>query len=432
VLARSVSLNALGQAASLAIGFVASVILARVLGPADRGLLAIMTSAVEIGLVVVGAGMPIAISYYAGRPGTRPGALTGNSLVYVVLVALVVIPLTWLLHDQLASLLGQGRGGRTWVLASVLVPLTLLQWTVINQLVGTLRFGRYNALVVGSTAINLIGVVVLVGLLELGVAGALTAGIVSVAVSVGAGLTMVLRRTRPTVDGRLFRRVVSYGARVQVGAMFQYAVTRVDILILQLFVPLKEVGYYAVAQVLAELPMALALAFKTSVLPLIARAELEDRAATTAISVRNFGIVAALAIVGNVVFAVAVIVFAYGDAFLPAIVPTLILLPGVWFLGLGTVIAGDLQGRGKPGLTSRLAGGAAVATIALDFALIPPLGVVGAALASVAVYALFGIASAVVLRRVSGVSFRAMFVPRRSDFERYRHALAAAGRRARR
>jgi O-antigen/teichoic acid export membrane protein len=123
------------------------------------------------------------------------------------------------------------------------------------------------------------------------------------------------------------------------------------------------------------------------------------------------------------------ILFAYGRSYTPAIVPMLILLPGIWFLGIGIVVQGDLSGRGRPGLSSALAGVAAAASASLDFLLIPPFGVIGAAVAAVCAYATFGILSIVALARLSGISVRALLVPTREDFLSYRRVLlrVAAG-----
>jgi Na+-driven multidrug efflux pump len=100
-----------------------------------------------------------------------------------------------------------------------------------------------------------------------------------------------------------------------------------------------------------------------------------------------------------------------------------ILMPGMWFLGTGTVVAGDLRGRGKPGIASILAGITLVVTVALDLVLIPPYGVPGAAIASVASYVVFGLASLIVLSRVTKISVRTLVVPTRADFAVYPAAL---------
>jgi Na+-driven multidrug efflux pump len=63
---------------------------------------------------------------------------------------------------------------------------------------------------------------------------------------------------------------------------------------------------------------------------------------------------------------------------------------------------------------------AAVVTLVLDFALIPPFGVIGAALASVIAYTTYGVASLIMLHRISGIPVRRLLVPTREDIAAYR------------
>lgn len=424
MLARSVSLNVAGRVTSLALGFVASVLLARLLGPADRGLLGLMLSASTLALAVVGVGVPLAVTYYASRRDSSPGALLGNSLLWTVAIAAILVPAVWVFHEPVADAIGRGRGGETWALAAALVPITFLDWTTHNQLVGMLRFGRYNALVALSKVVYLLGVAFLLAVLGLGVTAGLVATALSSAVMVLGSIGPILAEERPRLDLAIMRRLMRYGVRVQMGSLTQIANTRLDVVILQFFRPLSDVGYYVVAQSIAELVLTLGAAFQTSVLPLVSHYEGDDRQrATSVASVRHHGILAGVAVLGNAVFGTLILLFAFGEEFHPAVVPMLILLPGVWFLGMGSVIQGDLGGRGRPGLSSALAAVAAVVTVGLDLLLIPPYGVTGAAIASVVAYAIYGGSSLVALSRVSGIPIAELIVPRRADFAAYRRIL---------
>jgi Na+-driven multidrug efflux pump len=125
------------------------------------------------------------------------------------------------------------------------------------------------------------------------------------------------------------------------------------------------------------------------------------------------------------------ILVAYGHRFHPAVAPMLVLLPAMWLLGIGIVIQGDLEGRGRPGLSSALAGLATGVTAVLDFVLIPSLGVIGAALAAVAAYSTFGVASVLALRRLSGIPVRELVVPTRADLASYWQFIRGAAKRLR-
>ncbi len=420
VFARSLVLNTGGRVLSLGLGFVTSVLLARMLGPSARGLLGLMLSVSTIALAVTAIGQPLAVTYYASRRESDSRSLLGNTLVHAGLLAVVLIPLTALLHRPLADLLGHHRGGTTWILAAALVPITLLDWTTSNGLLGLLRFGLYNGIKFVCAIAYAAAVIVLVGVLHLGVAGALVATGLGSALTVAACVPSMLRGGAPRVRRGLMRDMLRYGSRVQVGVIFGMVNYRLDVVIMQFYRPLRQVGYYIVAQTIAELVLTLSTAFQSSLLPLVSHHEGDARQdEITRSSIRHHGLLALIAVVLNAGFGSAVIVLAYGHAFSPAVLPMLMLLPGIWFLGLGLVVQSDLGGRGRPGLSSALAGGAAAVTAILDCALIPRFGVPGAALASVIAYTAFGVSSLIALHRVSGIPVRDLVLPTREDLAVY-------------
>jgi O-antigen/teichoic acid export membrane protein len=157
-----------------------------------------------------------------------------------------------------------------------------------------------------------------------------------------------------------------------------------------------------------------------------------DQERTTVASVRHQGILTLASVLATAVGGPLLILYAYGPEFRSALTPMLILLPGMLFLGLGVVVAGDLRGRGRPGLSSTIAGATAVVTLALDFALIPPFGITGAAVASDLAYAFYGLVSLAALARVTGIAMRTLAVPTRAELEAYRAVFERAAARVRR
>jgi O-antigen/teichoic acid export membrane protein len=420
-LGRSVAFNVFGQAASLLIGFASTILLARGLGPSDRGLLALIVYLCELAVAVAGLGLPYAVVYYASRPKAPRGALLGNSLAFGVVLTAVFVPLFWLLRNPIADAFSHGSGASTWAWAGLLVPLSFLDWATHNQLFGKLRFGLLNLLITFARLMALATIVGLVTIVGLGVAGGLISVMVAAGVMIVGSLAVILPGDRPRIDLSLFRRMASYGARVQVGWIFQILNYRIDVLVVQFFYPLANVGYYVVAQIVAELSLTVASAFQTSVNALIPHHEGADaeQTRTTIASIRHQTILTAASVVGTAALGPLVILYAYGSAFRPALTPMLILLPGMLFLGAGVVVTGNLRGRGRPGLSSTLAGLTAIVTLILDLALIPPFGITGAAIASVIAYTFYGTASLVTLARLGGIPIRTLALPTRAEFSMY-------------
>ena len=430
ILARSLTLNVGGRALALVTGFASSVLLARMLGPADRGLLALMLSVSTVALAVAAIGQPLAVTYFASRKDARPRVIAGNTLLQAIVLTVIVVPLTALLHAPIANALGRGQGGMTWVLAAALVPITFLDWTTSNQLLGMLRFGAYNLIKFVSGILYTLAIVLLLSVLHAGVAGGLIATALMSVVTIVGCLPGILQRRRPEFDRGLMRDMLHYGWRVQVGVIFQMVNYRLDVIIMQFFRPLTQVGYYVIAQTVAEFVITIATAFQSSLLPLVSHYEGDERqGSVSATSLRHYGIIAGAAVCANAFVGTGIIHFLYGARFDSALVPMLVLLPGVWWLGMGLVIQSDLGGRGRPGLSSALAALAAAVTVVLDFVLIPWLGVMGGALASVSAYTCFGVASLIALHRVSSIPIRELLVPTRNDILPYGRVLARIFRR---
>lgn len=426
-LARFVTWNMLGDGASLLIGFGASIALARWLGPSNRGLLALMLSVAMLVLALTAAGMPVAVVYFASRHERDGPAILGNCLRHAAILAAILVPAALIFNRPISDALAHGHGGRTWALAAALVPITFLDWTTHSQLQGTLRFGRFNVLLVLQRITYALGVLILLGVLKLGVASGLLATALGSFVMIAGSLPPILKYGRPRLDRRLLRRMMRYGWRAEIGSVLQQTNARFDVIILQFFRPLSQVGYYVVAQTVAELVLQLADSFQWSNMALVSREERSDQQASrSTTAIRHYALISCAGVLGDAVFGSALIWFAYGPRFHEAVVPMLILLPGVWMLGIGFVVQGDLGGRGRPGISSAVAALSAAVTVVLDLTLIPVLGVNGAALASVCAYATFGIGSLVALRRVSGLSVRELAVPRRADLQAYWHAIASA------
>jgi O-antigen/teichoic acid export membrane protein len=387
--------------------------------------LALIAYTSELTVAIGTAGFTYAVAYYASRREAARGAILGNSLVVAGGLALVCVPGFALFGDELARALSHGQDAMAWSLVGVVVVVTFLDWCIHNQLIGKLQFGRLNLLLVAARLTALGAIVVFVHSAGWGVIGGLLAGI-SASVVMIAGSLAAIGRLRPSVDLDLMRRLFAYGSRVSVGWIFQLVNYRADVFVLQAFVPLNDVGVYVVAVLVAELALTAGGALSTSVSALVANYEGERRQSETIASSMRHGIILTAATVGGLAmvggFAIPIL---FGPAFTAAVTPMYILLPGMFFLGCGTVVAGNLRGFGRPGISSLLAAVAVVITLALDFLLIPRHGIDGAALASTIAYTVYGSAGLVALSRVTKLPIRSLALLTTRDLVPYVNALTA-------
>jgi O-antigen/teichoic acid export membrane protein len=396
---------------TLAIGYVASVFLARSLGPAGRGQIAVMQADVALVVSFAGLGTPSAITFFASRRARHQAALSGFALIFSAVLAVLSVVTVLFIGGWLAEHQGRGFDERLWWLVAVLIPLAYVEYFVSAMLNARHQYGLSNRLNVLGRVGTLIATVSLVTDLRWGIAGGLIATSTVSLIKIAGSIPTVARIGVKLPSPHLIGATLSYGWRVMVGQMFRFFSGRFDVLVLSWLAPLATVGTYAIAQMVAELVMIIPQSFGFVVLPMVAAGE-DHRAAP---ALRLVGTLALLGVLGMAFAGPVLIVVGFGEAFKGALVPFFILLPGIWMLAYGNICSFVLGGKRRPGSSSLLAGAAALLTVVLDLALIPPFGAVGGAIASTAAYSLFGSASLVFVARILGLPAHRLLLVTRAE-----------------
>ncbi len=426
---RSVASNAFWMFAwtlvALGLGFVTSVITARVLGPSDRGLLAVLQTQAVLTFSVLSLGLGPAITYYgARRPRLRP-RLLAIGLGHTVVVGVVAMAAALAIGDRVLTWKGQEPSMALVILTALVVPASFLQVVALSMLNATRSYRSVNVLNVVARVATFVATLIVIVALGWGVTGGLvvllTLSLAFVVGSIPELARMGIGRPRRP----LIAAVLSYGGRVQVANIIRLAAGKLDVLLLAWLTGLDIVGVYAVALLVGEVVLQIPRSLGFVVMPLVAA----DRGGSSGLAARAVRLNGTATLAAVVIAAIAgpfLILVAFGDDFTGALVPFLLLLPGLWFTSAANLAAFVCSGRGRPGLTSLLAGLDAAATVVFDIALIPFFGSTGAAVASSLAGVAFGVASIIALARLDGVPARTLLVLRPAEMREY--AAAIAGR----
>ena len=181
--------------------------------------------------------------------------------------------------------------------------------------------------------------------------------------------------------------LVRYGWPNVVATMPHLVNTRLDQVALSLLVPLSDLGTYAVAVSLSLLAFPITSAFGNVALPRIARQRQnrpDDARATVRAAV--FGTAVAGTVIASGVAAAVGPLISLAPTYSGVPRLTYVLIPGAVMLGLNQVLSDILRGYDQALLVARAEGAAALVTVALFVALVPSLGVMGAAISSTASY----------------------------------------------
>jgi O-antigen/teichoic acid export membrane protein len=251
-----------GSVARLGLGFIASIIIARALGPAAFGVYAVLATVGSITGVVVDLGLTTATVRRVAA--AWPQNIDRTNEIWQVFVWLriiivgVVIGVLLMLAGPISSLILDVSGRDQYLRLALLgVVATALSGSVTGMLQATNHFGRLSAVLVvnsGLTAILALGLM-LAGQLTI-MTALLVLGIGTSLVSIGLAYWLLpgTWRLQPP-DRRLISRdghdLVRFGAWLWLGSLFAVLSLYLDVLIVNHWVAVGTVGVYALAVNLA-------------------------------------------------------------------------------------------------------------------------------------------------------------------------------------
>ncbi len=421
-LARNISTTLAARVVLMGLALASSIALARLLGPEGRGVFALVLLLPDLVRTFGTFGFDQANTVYAGLEASSRRALVWHSTMVAGLVGGVVGAVA------IAYLAFGGPGSHTLLRGPLwlyLLPLSILpaalaadHWAAVVR--GMNRIAVLNALDVGMKVASLALVLMLVGGLGLGVAGAVWAdatATVGTAVVVVFVLCRVGLSPRPRFDLALWKRTTRLALPAHFSAVMAYLNYRVDQFFVAAFLPPDQLAYYVIAVGLAERLWIVTGAVSNPLLPHLTNSPDRDPALAAVVARHVLAWTAAAALV-VLVLADVVVPLLYSSAYAQAVAPFRWLLLGMVTLSVGKILVGELLAREKIMYTIW----ASIATVATNvvgnLVLIPRLGISGAAIASTISYTLL---SAIVIwyyLRETGVSWTVL-VPRPADVRVY-------------
>ncbi|MFL5779680.1 MAG: lipopolysaccharide biosynthesis protein [Thermoleophilaceae bacterium] len=362
-------------AAVVGLRAIAILVIAGELGPRRQGEVALAQAIAVVGGALASCGLEVSLVRSSAIAELRPAA-AGAFWTHAALVTLAT-------SVAVAALAAAGAG--TGAVAAGLVGLagTLVTRLAAGCALGQERRRAYALLMVVPAFAFLAAVVVLAASGSLTTRAALAAFALAPVGAALALLPLVARWLPPSLLRRPWlAEPYRTGLAAFPGALAHTTNARLDQLVIAIFLPRSDLGLYSVAVASSELTTLPAEATGNVVLAHASAGRIEGRRTVTR-AAAEAAVLAALAVPAYVLF-VKTALPRYEDS-LPLF---LVLLPGAAALATGRVLAAYVAGRGRVWATSRVALITAAATLALDLALIPSVGVVGAAVASSLAYAL--------------------------------------------
>jgi O-antigen/teichoic acid export membrane protein len=209
-------------------------------------------------------------------------------------------------------------------------------------------------------------------------------------------------------DLALLRRMIFYGLKLHISILAGAIIIRADLIVVNHFRGAAEAGVYSVASQFALLLMLLPSVIATLLFPRVT-SEQDARGETTCQVTRYTTFIMFICCLAAVPFSL-LLPLIYGEAFSESTALLWILLPGVYLIGLESVLVQHFNALGVPRAIPIYWIITLLINLVLVFALVPRYGAQGAAIASSISYAMIFALVALHFHTSTGRSFSEVFV----------------------
>lgn len=385
----------------LILGLFSSIVSARVLGPEGKGIYAVATALTGIGVQFGNLGMHSSNTYFLAKDKKILPAIVGNSMLITLLVTIVTggVLIVMFLFPDLVTV-----HGFVLVLAMSFIPLQLYNMFQENYFVALDKIKQYSILEMLNGAVYpiLLLIVAFANVETLSPEIAIVLSIFSTGVVLITGWRYLKKEMheKVCVDRNLLRKTVPFGFKSYVSCLLTYLVLRVDVLMLDSFLNKSETGLYSLAVNLADIVNMIAVSVSMLLFPkLSGMSEKEEKRKFIGKTLKYMAIIMFVLVVGATIFSEMGVLLVYGEEYRPSIPVFRILMPGIFFWALSSLLFNYYSSENRIGVNIVAAFIGLVVNFVLNGFLIPRNGICGAAIASTIAYVIIFIILIICLKK---------------------------------
>ncbi|MDP8228473.1 MAG: oligosaccharide flippase family protein [Candidatus Electryoneaceae bacterium] len=414
-----------GQFGTFLLALGTQIVIARTLGPTGKGMFSLTLLVANIIVAFAHGSLSNANSHFIGRHPESRSALVGNSffLAFVWGAIVTLAAMKW--GDDLCNRFVPDIDRHLFGMAMIaIIPLLLFEFS--NGLVmGLNLMRRFSATLILREGLVLggVGSLAYFDIISVDTAVAVWVSASIIAAVVQGGSAWMRVGWGITVSPKLLKDMAVFSFQSHAANLSTFLRLRFDMFLVAYFLSMTEVGYYSVAVGMIAVLWYIPTAIAQVLIPHIS--ERDDKAGdhlTPLLARLGFSV----ALVGGTVLGGAgwwLIRFVFGEAFSPAYIPLLLLVPGGVIYSLGKVLAGDLLGRGLPQYAMIISILSLIINISANLFLIPLMGIAGAALSASLTQAFSGLMFLYFFLKHSASPIGDMFLLKKEDFTRLYQSL---------
>ncbi len=381
----------LGNLASRLVGFLLLPLYTRALTPQEYGILAIINVSIALLTAVLNVGMTSAIfrQYFREEDARRKDQVIATAFVFLTALSMVAVLVLGLAARPISLLLA-GDGGYSphvrLALAGLFFELGL--FTPRSLLRAREMSGQFALTAAGRLVVNLVLNIVFVAHMRLGVYGVLLGNAVAAGAVYLLLLPMVVRRVGRGVSLQALKQLLAFGAPLTPAMVGAFLLASSDRYFIRYFHGLDAVSVYEVAYKIAGalsvfVVQPFYLAWPAVMWSMEGTPDAERtyvRVLTYLVGVTTFCALGISLFGRELIGLIATDAYSGGVWVLPLLAASYVFSASYFVLNTGASLAG------RTGLISLAVGMAVGVNVALNFVLIPPYGILGAAVSTVASY----------------------------------------------
>ena len=364
------------------IGFITTIIITRKLGPAGFGLYAIAGIIAMMGVKFTNFGLNTPNIYLVSRTRSLTSKIFNNSIIFSFVITLITAIILLLFYKLFPTLISLNKLLLFFVILWIF--FNLLYSLFSNILIGINDINGFNFIELIMKVAFLVLLIVLIKFLTVELAFAL----LLITFVLGSFLCIYRLKNRVSLklfdfSLKLFKVSIKYGFRIHITTLLAFLILRLDTLMINYFTDAVQTGFYALSSrifdILTLLPAAVILVLFPKMFSL---KEMDKRISL----MKKFTLGLILFYIPSLtlfaIIAKPLIILFFGKEFLPSLLPMLLLLPAVFFLGLINPLALFLHSLGYPILAVWAWFVALIVNVTLNLILIKSFGIIGAALSA--------------------------------------------------
>ncbi len=412
------------------LGTISGVILARKLGPYDRGILALVLLLPQTVVTFVKLGITQANVYFINREGRSVEQVASNSNALAWALGIVVAAIVWLLQGSLTSIL---RGVAPWALALTLVrvPLCLLDDYLYGVLQAVGHFKLYNTRLLVSEALRLVLIVVALMVFHYGLFAAVLIHTVVNVFNI-AWLVITMRRFIPfgfRIDRQLLGQQLTFGVKSYVQTLTGHMLLRSDVYMVSYYLGPAETAFYSLALRFTEMVLEIPQAVGLVLYPKLASLPEHEVHQLTAQACRRTLLLTGTCVLVLALFGPWILTLWYGQAYAPAGKPLVWAAIGALSMSIFVILTRDFTSQNRQKVNIAAGVPALGLNLALNFFMIPHFGIVGAAMSTAIAYSTACIVLLVFYLPQARVSLSDVMIAKPDDLRFFWNMVRRGGRR---